>query len=58
MIFDVYIIGKETDSDIERFTNGNDALKFIEDNDYKVYTAYYASYDRMIFEVSKCYMYL
>lgn len=49
MTYDVYIIG--TNFDIERFTNGNDALKFIEDNEYKVYTAYYASYDRMIFEV-------
>lgn len=37
MIYDVYIIGKH-DLDIERFTNGDDAIKFIHDNDYKVYT--------------------
>lgn len=49
MKYDVYIIG--TDFDIERFTNGDEALKFIYDHDYKVYTVYYASYDRMIFEV-------
>lgn len=51
MIYDVYIIGKETDIDIERFSNGDDALKFIWDHDYTVYTVYYASYDRMILEV-------
>lgn len=50
MIYDVHIIDKP-DFDIERFTNGDDALKFIYDNDYTVYTVYYASYDRMIFEV-------
>lgn len=50
MIYDVYIIGKP-EFDIERFTNGDDALKFIHDHDYTVYTVYYADYDRMIFEV-------
>lgn len=50
MIYDVYIIGKP-DIDIERFTNGDDALKFIYDNDYKVYTVYYGGFDRMVFEV-------
>lgn len=50
MIYDVYIIGKP-EFDIERFTNGDDALKFIHDQDYRVYTVYYASYDRMVFEV-------
>lgn len=50
MTYDVYIIGKP-EFDIERFTNGDDALKFIYDNDYRIYSVYYASYDRMIFEV-------
>lgn len=50
MKYDVYIICKP-EFDIEHFTNGDDALKFIYDNDYTVYTVYYASYDRMIFEV-------
>lgn len=36
MKYDVYIIGKP-EFDIERFTNGDDAIKFIHDNDYKVY---------------------
>lgn len=51
MKYDVYIIGGETGIDIYRFTNGDDALKFIYDHDYTVYTIYHASYDRMIFEV-------
>lgn len=50
MIYDVYIIGKP-DIDIERFTNGDEALKFIYDNEYIVYTVYYASFNIMIFEV-------
>lgn len=50
MIYDVYIMGKP-DLDIERFTNGDDALKFIYDNDYKVYTVYYGGFNRMVFEV-------
>lgn len=50
MIYDVYIMGKP-DLDIERFTNGDSALKFIYDNDYKVYTVYYGGFDRMVFEV-------
>lgn len=49
MIYDVYIISQ--DFDIERFTNGDDALKFIYDHDYKVYTVHCAGMDRMIFEV-------
>ena len=47
MTYDVYVIGEN----VERFTNGDEALKFIYDNDYTVYTVYYASCDRMIFEV-------
>lgn len=50
MIYDVYIIGKP-ELDIERFANGDDAIKFIHDNDYTVYAVYYGGYDRMIFEV-------
>lgn len=50
MIYDVYIMGKP-DLDIERFTNGDDALKFIYDNDYKVYMVYYGGFNRMVFEV-------
>lgn len=50
MTYEVWKIGDETDHIITTYT-GDSALKFIYDNDYRIYSVYYAGYDRMIFEV-------
>ena len=50
MKYDVYVVGKETEY-IRTFYYGEIALKFIYENDYKIYSVYYANHDRIIFEV-------
>lgn len=50
MKYDVYVVAKETEY-IRTFYYGDDVLKFIYKNNYKLYSVYYAGYDRMIFEV-------
>lgn len=50
MKYDVYVVGKETEH-IRTFYCGDSALQFIYENDYKIYSVYHASHDRVIFEV-------
>lgn len=50
MKYEIWVIGEETEHVITLY-DCNDVFNFLSDNDYKIYTAYHASYDRMIFEV-------
>lgn len=50
MKYEIWVIGEKPKHIITLYTY-NDIINFINDNDYEVYTAYHASYDRMIFEV-------
>lgn len=47
-----YVVYKESEP-IESFYTGDDALRFIEDNNYKIYTMYYGGHDTFIIEVIK-----